>query len=89
MCPILLQAVAVVTVAFTKEALKKVMGPLEETLGRSSEARAGTTGEAGRRWHRVRAGRSPGSCKGRFGSLPLEIGAETHPSVLVKALCVF
>lgn len=32
------------TAAFTKEALRKVTGPLEGILGRSSEARAGTTG---------------------------------------------
>lgn len=40
----LLQAEAVVTVAFTKEALKKAMGPLAETPGRSSVARVGMTG---------------------------------------------
>lgn len=40
----LLQAVAVVTVAFTKEALKKAMGPLVGTPGRSSVARVGMTG---------------------------------------------
>lgn len=39
-----LQAEAVVTVAFTKEALKKAMGPLAETPGRSSVARVGMTG---------------------------------------------
>lgn len=39
-----LQAVAVVTVAFTKEALRKAMGPLVETPGRSSVARVGMTG---------------------------------------------
>lgn len=32
------------TAAFTKEALRKATGPLEGILGRSSEARAGTTG---------------------------------------------
>lgn len=32
-----------VTAAFTKEALRKAMGPLDAILGRSSEARAGTT----------------------------------------------
>lgn len=39
-----IQAEAVVTVAFTKEALKKAMGPLAETPGRSSVARVGMTG---------------------------------------------
>lgn len=57
---ILLQAVVVVTVAFTKEALKKAMGPSDEIPGRSSEARAGMTGGTGKRWPRHRAGRSPG-----------------------------
>lgn len=37
------EAVAVVTVAFTKEALKKATGPLVETPGRSSVARVGMT----------------------------------------------
>lgn len=40
----LLQAVAVVTVAFTKEALKKAMEPLVGTPGRYSVARVGMTG---------------------------------------------
>lgn len=39
-----LQAVAVVTAAFTKEALRKGMEPLDAIPGRSSEARAGMTG---------------------------------------------
>lgn len=39
-----LQAAAAVTVAFTKEALKKAMEPLAETPGRSSAARVGMTG---------------------------------------------
>lgn len=34
---------AVVTAAFTKEALRKAMGPSEGILGRSSEAKAGMT----------------------------------------------
>lgn len=37
------EAEAVVIVAFTKEALKKAMGPLAETLGRFSVARVGMT----------------------------------------------
>lgn len=45
-----------VTVAFTKEALKKVMGPLAETPGRSSVARVGMTGAG---WDGV-AERAPG-----------------------------
>lgn len=40
----LLQGEAVVTAAFTKEALRKAMGPSEGILGRSSEAKAGMTG---------------------------------------------
>lgn len=38
------EVVAVVTVAFTKEALKKATGPLVETPERSSVARVGMTG---------------------------------------------
>lgn len=53
--PSLLQAAAAVTVAFTKEALKKVKGPLAETPGRSSVARVGMTGAG---WDRV-AERAP------------------------------
>ncbi|KAG8523761.1 GRB10-interacting GYF protein 1 [Galemys pyrenaicus] len=41
------QAVAVVTVPFTKEALKKEMEPLDETPGRSSVARVGMTARSG------------------------------------------
>lgn len=37
------EAVAAATVPFTKEALKKEMGPLDETPGRSSAARVGMT----------------------------------------------
>lgn len=37
------EAAAAVTVAFTKEALKKAMEPLAETPGRSSAARVGMT----------------------------------------------
>lgn len=44
----LLQGEAAVTAAFTKEALRKVMGPLDGILGRSSEARAGMTGGDGK-----------------------------------------
>lgn len=60
MSPLFLQAVAVVTAAFTKEALRKAMGPLDAIPGRSSEARAGMTGvvkdEEGRQNRGVGAG---------------------------------
>ncbi|EAW76498.1 PERQ amino acid rich, with GYF domain 1, isoform CRA_c [Homo sapiens] len=41
------QAAAVVTAAFTKEASKKAMGPLDEAPGKSSAARAGMTARCG------------------------------------------
>lgn len=70
------------TVAFTKEALKKAMGPLAETPGRSSVARVGMTGAG---WEKVAQrqsgegprGRAQGLTEGGLG-LVIRGHQETH-----------